>query len=69
MLQAGIRSASLVPLLVGGQVIGVLTISRAEPGPLPSEVLELFANVADSLAVAIHNARLASNTYANQQQA
>ena len=47
-----------MPLRLGEEVIGLLTVSRAEAGPLPSEIRELMAHVADSLAVAIYNARL-----------
>jgi signal transduction histidine kinase len=57
-LAAGIRSACLVPLRLGDAVIGVLTVGRSAAGPLPPEIMDLMAHVADSLAVAIYNARL-----------
>ncbi len=67
-LQAGIRSAALVPLVAGGAVIGALTISRGETGPLPAEALELATQAADSLAIAIQGARLREQVEAGRQQ-
>jgi PAS domain S-box-containing protein len=67
-LRAGIRSASLMPLAVGDQVIGVLTISREEVGSLPPGVAGLCAHVADSLAVALYNARLHQQLEASREQ-
>jgi PAS domain S-box-containing protein len=67
-LQAGIHSAALVPLVAGGAVIGALTISRGEPGPLPPEALELASQVADSLAIAIQGAQLREQVEAGRQQ-
>jgi PAS domain S-box-containing protein len=67
-LQAGNRSATLVPLQTGGQVTGLLSISRAEPGALDSEALALALHVADSLSVALSNARLAQQVQAGRTQ-
>jgi PAS domain S-box-containing protein len=67
-LRAGIRSAILVPLIVGEQVIGLLNVSRAEPAPHAPEVMELPVHVANSLALAIHNARLHEQLQASHAQ-
>ena len=55
-------------MVVGDQVIGQLTIHRAEPGQLPAEVMEFVAHVADSLAVALSNAQLAQQVQAGREQ-
>lgn len=57
-LEAGLRSAALLPLVAAGEVIGLLSVSLAQPGPLAPELVAMAAHVADSLAVALHNARL-----------
>jgi signal transduction histidine kinase len=67
-LRAGIRSTTLAPLIAGGQVIGLLSISLGAPGRLPPELLELATQVADSLAVAIRNASLYEQLQAGQAQ-
>ena len=67
-LQQGIRSTTIIPMVVGDQVIGQLTIHRAEPGQLPAEVMEFVAHVADSLAVALSNAQLAQQVQAGREQ-
>ena len=67
-LAEGIRSATLLPLAAGGEVIGLLAISRAESGPLPPEALELAAHVAGSQAVAQHHALLHEQVEAGRRQ-
>ena len=67
-LKEGIRSAALLPLKVGEQVIGQLNIHRAEPGGLGLEDMSLATHVADSLAIAIHNARLNEELFRRQAE-
>jgi signal transduction histidine kinase len=57
-LAQGIRSQTVIPLMVGGQPIGHIALSRRTTGRLPDDELALAQQIADSLAVAIHNARL-----------
>jgi PAS domain S-box-containing protein len=54
----GIRSLTVLPLVTGGLVIGCLNFGMARPGGLPPEDLDFARQVADSLAVAIQDARL-----------
>ena len=54
----GVRGYASFPLTTGGQVIGALTFGLECPGPLPPEALEIAADIADQLAVAITDARL-----------
>jgi len=54
----GVRSYASFPLITGDQVIGALTFGLENAGPPASEALEIAADVADQLAVAIANARL-----------
>src|SRR4051794_24772093 len=47
-----------VPLSVGGDVIGVLTVGAPAPREFTGEDLELLTRAADRIAIAIENARL-----------
>ena len=55
---AYIRSLMWVPLVVKGSIIGVLTMTRAEPRAFTSREAELARAIARQAAVAIENARL-----------
>jgi signal transduction histidine kinase/DNA-binding response OmpR family regulator len=68
VLAAGVRCYAGVPLLVAGQVIGAVVMAYAEPGPLADAILGFVHQVADQLAVAIHQARLFDEVKRNQQQ-
>jgi PAS domain S-box-containing protein len=58
-LQAeGVRAEVLQPLIVRGELIGVLRIGMSVPGPLPEEQLEAVHQLADALAVGIQQMRL-----------
>ena len=58
-LQAeGVRSLVTLPLVVGTQAIGSLNLGLETPDPVSDEDLEFVRQVADSLAVAIQDARL-----------
>jgi PAS domain S-box-containing protein len=54
----GVRGYASLPLTTGDQVIGALTFGLEYPGPPPPEALEIAADIADHLVVAILNARL-----------
>ncbi|MBN1978040.1 MAG: GAF domain-containing protein [Anaerolineae bacterium] len=58
----GIRSALVVPLAVGGRVIGVLQALSSYSGAFSADDERLFTTVARQLAVAIENARLYQET-------
>jgi GAF domain-containing protein/anti-sigma regulatory factor (Ser/Thr protein kinase) len=47
-----------VPLISGGEVIGVLTVGAAAPREFSGDDLELLVRAADRIAIAIENARL-----------
>ena len=52
------RGEMAVPLVVGGDVVGVLDVQSKHPGKLTEEVLPAFEALAGQLAVAIQNAAL-----------
>lgn len=52
------RSAMALPLAVGGEVIGGLTVQSTEQAAFSEENISLLQAMADQLAVAIHNAQL-----------
>ncbi len=58
LLQEGIHSYTNVPLLFQDQLLGSLNLGSSESTTYTSEQLEIARQVADSLAVALHNARL-----------
>jgi GAF domain-containing protein len=58
LLADGVRSYVVVPLIAHGELIGSLNLGSTGPGALPPEQMAIAREVADSLAVALHNARL-----------
>ncbi|MBI2460277.1 MAG: PAS domain S-box protein [Candidatus Rokubacteria bacterium] len=58
LIAVGIRSCLYVPLIVHGELIGSLNLGTSEPGAFDPLQVEIAREVADSLAVALHNARL-----------
>jgi class 3 adenylate cyclase len=52
------RAALSVPIIVEDELIGVIGLVRASPGPFADEHIELLQTFADQAAVAIANARL-----------
>jgi PAS domain S-box-containing protein len=54
----GVRSYATVPLVARGQLIGALNLGMSHPGVLTAEHVDVARQVADQLAIAIHQARL-----------
>ena len=68
LLAAGIRCYTGTPLISDGQSIGAIVLGHAEAGPLAEEVLMFVRQVADSLAVAIHQVRLFDELQHSREQ-
>ncbi len=68
LLAEGIRSFANLPLMAGGQPIGVLTIGHNTSGPIAPEHLLFARQVGDSLAVAMQNAGLNEQVRASRKQ-
>jgi GAF domain-containing protein len=58
----GWRSALLVPLLRDRKPIGLISVTRAEPGPFADHHEQLLMTFADQAVIAIENARLFNET-------
>ncbi len=56
--QRGYRSMLFVPLLRDGTPIGVIAVTRVEPGPFVEHHVQLLQTFADQAVIAIENVRL-----------
>ncbi|WP_245477775.1 GAF domain-containing protein [Bradyrhizobium guangxiense] len=54
----GFRSMLFVPLATGGVVIGMISVTRVEPGAFAPHHVQLLQTFADQAVIAIENARL-----------
>ncbi len=59
---ADYRSILAVPMLQGGQAIGVILVGRKEPGEFPEKSIVLLETFADQAVIAIQNVRLFNET-------
>jgi two-component system NtrC family sensor kinase len=56
--QRGWRSALWVPLLLEGKAIGVIGVTRVEPGPFADHHVDMLKTFADQAVIAISNVKL-----------
>ena len=56
------RTRMAVPIVRGGEAVGVLGVTRDEPGGFDEPTIALVETFADQLAVAMENARLLNDT-------
>jgi GAF domain-containing protein/anti-sigma regulatory factor (Ser/Thr protein kinase) len=57
-IEAGFRSALIVPLLSSDGALGTLVLQRRQPGEFNPSVVSLMQSFADQSAIALENARL-----------
>ncbi|MFO3796713.1 MAG: GAF domain-containing protein [Anaerolineales bacterium] len=62
------RSEIALPLMVRGEIIGALDIQSEEPEAFRTDDIETLQSMADSIAMALENARLFSETQLTMQQ-
>ena len=67
MADEGARAYFCIPLMVAGQALGALVLWLEVAGRPSPEHQEIAGQVADSLAVALHNARLAEQVELSRQ--
>ncbi|HZY31913.1 MAG TPA: ATP-binding protein, partial [Candidatus Methylomirabilis sp.] len=58
LFQEGVRATIMLPLLVGGEAVGVFFLDSRTPGAYSQGHLELLGPLAEHLALALQNARL-----------
>lgn len=54
-LRRGYRSSAAFPILLGGRILGALTVYASEPGFFDPEIVGLFDEIASNLAFAVEN--------------
>src|SRR5262245_1521838 len=64
----GFRNQLLVPMLRGGEPIGIVSVSRREPGPYSETQIELLKTFAAQAVIAIENVRLFKELEARTQE-
>ncbi len=62
MRARGFRSTLYVPIVHGDAALGVMHVSKIEPGPFPQQSIDLLTTFADQAAIAIENVRLFNET-------
>ncbi len=65
---AGVRSYVAVPLIAGGELIGVLALGAESPNAFAPEHVDITREVADQVAVAMHQARLRAALETEEQR-
>ncbi|MDE5440857.1 GAF domain-containing protein [Bradyrhizobium sp. CSA207] len=58
----GFRSVLFMPLMNRGTAVGMISVTRAEPGAFASDHVQLLQTFADQAVIAIENARLVNET-------
>jgi len=64
----GLRSITGVPMIRDGQVIGVITVPRAETGGLSDTQIKLLQTFADQAVIAVENVRLFTELQASNRE-
>src|SRR5262249_17998007 len=64
----GFRAMFGVPLIADGHCIGVLSLTRAAPGPFSAKQMELATTFADQAVIAIKNVRLFDDVQARTRE-
>ncbi|HEV8306042.1 MAG TPA: GAF domain-containing protein [Methylomirabilota bacterium] len=68
LLAEGVRSYVNIPLIAQGELIGSLNLSASLPGAFQAHDVEIAREVADSLAVALHGARMFDEVRAGRER-
>ncbi|MBI2322044.1 MAG: PAS domain S-box protein [Chloroflexi bacterium] len=66
-LATGVRSLMLAPMAVEQELVGVLTLAATRPAAFRPEHVEIASELATSLAVVLHGARLQASLAAEEQ--
>ena len=68
LVAEGMHAYAGIPLMANGRLIGALRLGREQPGSFPDGCIDLASQAADSLAVAIQNARLNQQVEVSRSQ-